>query len=80
MTTTTQTTQTRSKRPLNWWAAMVRETYLLAAEAWDLAAEAATNGYETELAEYAELNPRPTLGSTMRDLAGCGREAAEGAW
>lgn len=68
------------KRKANWWALFVRETYVLAAEAWDLAAEAATGGYETELAEYAERNPRPTLQSTMLDLAGCGREAGEGAW
>jgi len=41
------------------------EGYYLAVEAWERAAEAATHGYATEMAEYEATNPRPTLRAWM---------------
>lgn len=37
------------------------ESYYLAREAWEQAAEFVTLGYDTELAEYLAANPRPTF-------------------
>ena len=54
----------------NAWVATVCETWLLADEAWQAEAEAAALGYDTELAEFAELHPRPTLKEAMLALAG----------
>lgn len=49
---------------------MVTETWSTADAAWQQQAEAASNGYTTELEEYRTAHPRPTLGRTMADLAG----------
>lgn len=38
----------------------IRDEYRMARLAWELAAEAATLGYATEMAEYRVLNPAPT--------------------
>ena len=37
------------------------ESYYLACEAWEQAAESVTLGYDTEIAEYVAANPRPTF-------------------
>lgn len=45
----------------NWWREMNCEVLLDATLTWDRQCEAVAYGYATETAEYAELNPRPTL-------------------
>ncbi|MGH3973471.1 MAG: hypothetical protein ACRDS9_09105 [Pseudonocardiaceae bacterium] len=52
------------------WRESVVETFYLADEAWQAEAETVAIGYETELREFAELHPRPTLKEAMLALAG----------
>jgi len=56
------------RRPHPWLDPLMAEFYN-AAHAWELAAEAASLGYPTELAEYAAEHPRPTLQGFMLALA-----------
>ena len=52
-----------------WWHRLVMEHYSAAEAAWLAAAEAASCGYATELAEYAAEHPRPTLRATLVGLS-----------
>lgn len=45
----------------NWWREYNRSLLLDATLTWESQAEAVTYGYATEMAEYAELHPRPNL-------------------
>lgn len=45
----------------NWWREYNRALLLDAALLWETQCEATTYGYATEMREYAEQNPRPTL-------------------
>lgn len=45
----------------NWWREYNCSLLLDAALTWEAQAEAVTYGYRTEMAEYAELHPRPNL-------------------
>lgn len=56
------------RRPHPWLDPLLSH-YYAAEHAWELAAEAASLGYETERAEYAAQNPRPTLKGFMVALA-----------
>lgn len=56
------------RRPHPWLDPLLSEFYN-ATHAWELAAEAASLGYPTELAEYAAEHPRPTLKGFMLALA-----------
>lgn len=56
------------------WRETVTETFRLADEAWQAEAEAVAIGYETELREFAERHPRPTLKEAMLALAGRAHE------
>lgn len=56
------------------WRETVTETFRLADEAWQAEAEAVAIGYESELREFAELHPRPTLKEAMLALAGRAHE------
>lgn len=53
----------------NPWRDLVWDHWHAADHAWFLAAEAATLGYATELAEYRAAHPRPNLGDFMRELS-----------
>lgn len=53
----------------HWWRELVVDTWWCADQAWWLDREAVAIGYETEMKEYAEMNPRPTLKATMVALA-----------
>lgn len=54
----------------NWWREWITDTLRCADQAWWLAQEAATNGWPTEMAEYREQHPRPTLKVYLLQLAG----------
>lgn len=56
------------------WRETVTETFYLADEAWQAEAETVAIGYATELREFAELHPRPTLKEAMLALAGRAHE------
>jgi hypothetical protein len=45
----------------NWWREYNCNLLLDAALVWEAECEAVAVGYETEIAEYAEANPRPNL-------------------
>lgn len=65
----------------NAWREYVTEAWRMADHAWWLACEAEAIGYATEIAEYAEAHPRPTLKAFLVGLAPAwhgpkGREAA----
>lgn len=45
--------------------AVMMDAFYAARHAWNLAAEAATNGYATELAQYRADNPPPRLRDFM---------------
>lgn len=45
----------------NWWREMNCSILLDATLTWEHQREAACYGYATEMAEFAELHPRPTL-------------------
>ena len=63
-----------SRKRRHLWRETVTETFRLADEAWWVEAEAVAIGYETELKEFAELHPRPTLKEAMLALAGRAHE------
>ena len=56
--------------PRNWWRELVTETWSDANAVWEARMEEETFMYETEMAEYAEANPRPTLKTVMQGLKG----------
>jgi hypothetical protein len=60
----------------NWWREWIMDTLRCADAAWQLDAEAASNGWATELAEYRAGHPRPTLRGFLEAMAGHGAEAA----
>lgn len=45
----------------NWWREYNCTLLLDAALVWEAQAEAETNGWATEMAEFLETHPRPTL-------------------
>ena len=53
----------------NRWRDAVTDAWSCADHAWWLEAEAASNGWATELAEYRAAHPRPNLGDFMRHLS-----------
>lgn len=53
----------------NWWREYVVDTLRCADHAWWLEAEAASNGWATELAEFRAGHPRPTLKACLVELA-----------
>lgn len=57
----------RSRR--NWWHEHVMETWRAAYDQWCADAEAASNGWATELAEWRETHPTPTLKATLIGLS-----------
>lgn len=59
-------------RPVTWnaWVRAVWNAYTAAAHAWELAAESASNGWTTELVEYAADNPRPTYRAFLVSMSG----------
>ncbi|MET8519757.1 hypothetical protein [Nocardioides sp. NPDC004968] len=57
------------QRRRHWWRDLITSEFYNATHAWFLAAEAASLGYPTELAEYAAEHPRPTLQGFMLALA-----------
>lgn len=52
------------------WRETVCELFYLADATWQAEAEATAIGYETELREFAQEHPRPTLKAAMVALAG----------
>jgi hypothetical protein len=50
--------KTRSRTPAH---DELMAAYEAAVHQWELACEAATNGYQAEMVEFAEKHPRPTL-------------------
>lgn len=53
----------------HWWRELVTDNWRMADHAWSLQAEAVAIGYDTELREYAEENPRPLLKDFMTHLS-----------
>lgn len=53
----------------NWWREYVTDAWRCADHAWWLAMEDATSLWATEMAEWAETHPRPTLKGFMIGLA-----------
>ena len=47
------------KRPRGWWQQQVLAAYYEAREVWLAARELFSNGFEAEMADFAERNPRP---------------------
>lgn len=45
----------------NWWREYITDLLFCAAATWERQCEAVALGYAVETAEYALLNPRPTL-------------------
>lgn len=45
----------------NWWREYNCDLLHCAAEAWERECESVAIGYDTEMAEFAEENPRPNL-------------------
>lgn len=45
----------------NWWREFIMGHLTAARQAWDLEAEAQSNGWATELAEFRQLHPMPQL-------------------
>lgn len=58
----------------NWWREYNCSLLLDARLVWERDCEAACNGHATEIAEYASINPRPTLKSFLLANAGMYRE------
>lgn len=54
----------------NWWREFIMDHLNGAAHAWELNAEAASNGWATELDEYRQLHPRPQLKTFLVGLKG----------
>lgn len=61
----------------HWWREYVVDAFRTASHAWDLEAEAASVGYETELREFAEQKPRPQFKHFLTHLS-AGRHGPEG--
>lgn len=53
----------------HWWREYVTETWRAAYDAWQIAHEEASRGYEAEAAEHRAANPPPTLRATMTGLS-----------
>lgn len=53
---------------------MIVSEWFCADHAWWLEREAVALGYESEMREFAERNPRPTLKVFMVGLAGMNKE------
>jgi hypothetical protein len=53
----------------NPWVRFVWEHWHLSAHTWELACEAETYGYATEIAEYAETHPRPRFKDFLINLS-----------
>lgn len=70
------TTPTTPRRR-HYWREQLVEAFYCASHAWELEAEATAIGYETELAEFAEEHPRPTLKGFMVALSRKGEQLAE---
>lgn len=56
----------RSRNP---WVRFIMEHWWLDTITWETRAEAASNGWATELREYAETHPRPRLKDYMVGLS-----------
>ncbi len=69
MSTTNAAEQVKPRRRHRWREA-VCETFYLDTITWEQRAEAEALGYPTELREFAERHPRPTLKKAMLALAG----------
>lgn len=54
----------------NWWREWIMDHLTAARQAWDLEAEAQSNGWVTELAEFKELHPMPQLRVFLVGLKG----------
>lgn len=54
----------------NWWREFVMDHLTSAAHAWELNAEAASNGWRAELEDYRATHPRPQLKAFLIGLAG----------
>lgn len=67
---------TTRKRPLNHWVAHVHDQWLLATLVWERDAEAASNGWATELAEFEAAHPRPRFKDFLVGLSHPREEAA----
>lgn len=59
----------------NWWREYNCELLLDATLAWERQCENEALGYPTEIAEYAEQHPRPTLKAFLIANAGINTEA-----
>jgi hypothetical protein len=57
------------KRKLNPWVQYVYDQWFWAMAAWERDAEAASNGWATELAEWEETHPRPQFKHFMIELS-----------
>lgn len=53
----------------HWWREMVTEAWRSADQAWWLEREAVAVGYATEMAEFAQVKPRPKLRDFMVHLS-----------
>ena len=53
----------------HWWREMVTDAWRCADLAWQARREEVAIGYETEMREFAEAHPRPTLGAFMSALS-----------
>ncbi|WGL50669.1 hypothetical protein P5P86_11910 [Nocardioides sp. BP30] len=53
----------------NPWVRFCWEHWHLLAHTWELACEAETKGYATEIAEYAEQHPRPLFRDALIHLS-----------
>lgn len=54
----------------NWWREMICGSLAGAEQAWWLEREAVALGYQTEMQEFQEQNPRPTLRLFLETHAG----------
>lgn len=53
----------------HWWREMVHDAWRSANDAWEARREEVAIGYETEMAEFAQAHPRPTLRAFMVALS-----------
>lgn len=53
----------------HWWRDYVTDVHRSALAAWELAAEAASNGWKTELREFEAQYPRPRFRDALEHLA-----------
>lgn len=59
---------------MNRWVAYVYDQWLLATLVWERKAEAASNGWATELREFEAAHPRPRYRDFLVGLSGRGQE------